>query len=79
MKLYIRNHPHEITQPWWDRFEKSLVDRYIGTEALQLHIKDRREKLDAAGAVLHYETGTGLPYLKFKDEQSMVWFVLKWS
>jgi len=79
MKLYIRNHPDEITQPWWDRFETSLVDRYVGTEALGRHIKDRQEKLDAAGAVLQWEKDTGLPYLKFQDEQSMSWFLLKWS
>jgi len=79
MKLYIRNHPDEITQPWWDRFEQSLVDRYVGTEALQRHIKDRQEKLDAVGAVLQWEKATGLPYLKFQDEQSMCWFLLKWS
>ena len=51
MKLYIRNHPHEITQPWWDRFEESLVDRSVGTGALKRHIKDRQEKLDAAVCV----------------------------
>jgi hypothetical protein len=78
-RLYIRNHPDEITQPWWDRFEQSLVSREIGTKGHEQHIKDRREKLDAAGAVLQYEKETGLPYLKFQDEQSMCWFVLKWS
>ncbi len=79
MKLYIRNHPDEISQPWWDRFEATLVQRYVGTEALQKHIKDRQEKLDSAGALLQWEKETGLPYLKFRDEQSMLWFLLKWG
>jgi hypothetical protein len=78
MKLYIRQHPDEIPQPWWDRFEQSLPHRYDGTEALEKHIKDRREKLDAAGAILQWDKASGLPYLKFRDEQSMLCFLLKW-
>ncbi len=79
MKLYIRNHPDEITQPWWDRFEQSLVPRYVGTKELRRHIKDRQEKLDAANAKLKWEKETGLPYLEFGDEKSRCWFILKWS
>lgn len=79
MKVYIRNHPDEITQPWWGRFEQSLVDRYVGTEGLQKHIKDRQEKLDAANAKLKWEKETGLPYLEFGNEKAMCWFILKWS
>lgn len=78
MKLYIKHHPDEIPLPWWDRFEQSLPNRYRGTEALENHIKARREKLDAAGAVLQWDKSSGLPYLKFKDEESMSWFLLKW-
>ena len=79
MKLYIRNHPDEIVQPWWDRFEATLVPRYVSTDALQKHIEDRRAKLDAHGALMQWDKDTGLPYLKFNNEQDLCWFVLKWS
>ena len=79
MKLYIRNHPDELAQPWWDRFEATLVPRYIGTNALQKHIEDRRAILDAHGALMQWDKDTGLPYLKFDNEQDMIWFLLKWS
>lgn len=79
VKIYIRNHPDEIPQPWWDRFESTLVPRYVGTDALQKHIEDRRAKLDAQGATLKWEEETGLPYLKFDDEKDAVMFLLKWS
>jgi len=39
MNLNIRHHPDEVTQPWWDRFEASLIPRSIGTKALEKHIK----------------------------------------
>lgn len=79
MKLYIRNHPDEIPQPWWDRFEATLVDRYVGTDALHTHIEDRRAKLDAHGALLQWDKDTGLPYLKFDKQEDLMWFMLKWS
>lgn len=79
MKMYIRNHPDEIVQPWWDRFESTLVPRFVGTDALQKHIADRRTKLEAAGALLKWDKETGLPYLEFDDEKNAVWFVSKWS
>ena len=79
MKLYIRNHPNEIPQPWWDRFEATLVPRSVGTDALKKHIEDRRAKLDAHGALLQWEKDTGLPYLKFDRQEDLVWFTLKWS
>ena len=79
MKLYIRNHPDEITQPWWDRFEATLVQRYVGTDALQKHIEDRRAKLDAHGAVMYWDKDTGVPYLQFNNEKDMIWFMLKYS
>lgn len=78
MILYIRNHPDEIAQPWWDRFEATLVDRDVGPGAHQKHIEDRRAKLDAHGALLKWAP-TGVPYLKFEDEKAMTWFILKWS
>lgn len=79
MKLYIRNHPDEVAQPWWDRFEATLVQRYVGTDALQKHIEDRRAKLDDHGAVLQWDKDTGLPYLQFDKQEDIVWFILKWS
>lgn len=79
MKLYIRNHPNEEVQPWWGRFEATLVQRYVGTDALQRHIEDRRSKLDAHGAVMQWDKDTGLPYLKFSNERDLCWFILKWS
>ena len=79
MNLYIRNHPDEVTQPWWDRFEATLVQRYVGTDALQKHIEDRRAKLEAHGALMQWDKDTGLPYLKFVDEKHLSWFILKWS
>ena len=79
MNLYIRNHPDEVTQPWWDRFEATLVQRYVGTDALQKHIEDRRAKLEAHGALMQWDKDTGLPYLKFDDEKHLSWFILKWS
>jgi len=79
MKVYIRTHPDAITEPWWDNFEKSLVQRFVGTEALQRHIEDRRSKLDAANAMMKWEKETGLPYLEFNDEKDLCWFMLKWS
>ena len=74
MKLYIRNHPFEVTQPWWDRFEASLGERSTNVKKF---IEDRRAKLEAHGALLQWEEG--LPYLKFDDEKDLSWFVLKWS
>lgn len=79
MKLYIRNHPDEVVQHWWDRFEATLVQRFVGTDALQKHIEDRRAKLEAHGALMQWDKNNGLPYLQFDNEQDMVWFVLKWS
>ena len=79
MKLYIRNHPDELTQSWWDRFEATLIPRSVGTGAFKKHVEDRRAKLNAHGALLQWEKDTGLPYLKFNDEKDLVWFILKWS
>ena len=79
MNLYIRNHTLETPQPWWDRFEATLISRYGGTEALQKHIEDRRSKLDAHGALLRWDKNKGVPYLKFSNEQDLHWFILKWS
>lgn len=79
MKIYIRNDPYEIPQTWWDNFEATLVPKYIGTDALQKHIEDRRSQLDAAGATLKWEKENGLPYLEFNNEKDMIWFLLKWS
>ena len=79
MQLYIRNHPDEVVQPWWDHFEATLVQRYVGTDALQKHIEDRRNKLDAHGAVLQWDKDTGLPYLQFDKQEDLAWFILKWS
>ncbi len=79
MKLYIRNHPEEIPQPWWDRFEATLIPRYVGTAAMRKHIEDRRTKLDAYGAVLQWDSENGLPYLLFKDTKKLSFFVLKWT
>lgn len=79
MKLYIRNHPDEISQPWWDHFESKLVPRYVGTDALQKHIEDRRAKLDAHRALLQWNKETGVPYLEFKNEKDATMFLLKWS
>lgn len=79
MKLYIRNHPDEVAQPWWDRFEATLSQRGVGTDGLQKHIKDRRAKLDAYSALLQWDKDTGLPYLTFDKQEDLVWFILKWS
>ena len=79
MKLYIRNHPDEVTQPWWDRFEATLIPRHVGTGALKKHVEDRRAKLESYGALLQWERSTGLPYLEFNNEKDMVWFMLEWS
>jgi hypothetical protein len=79
MNLYIRNHTHENTQPWWDRFEAALVPRYGGKDALQKHIEDRVATLDAHGARLRWDKDRGVPYLKFNSEKDLSWFMLKWS
>lgn len=79
MNLYIRNHPDEVSQPWWDRFEATLVQRFVGTDALQKHIEDRRAKLEAHSALLQWDKDTGLPYLQFDKQEDLVWFILKWS
>jgi hypothetical protein len=79
MNLYIRNHSDEVAQPWWDRFEATLVHRGVGTDELQKHIEDRRNKLDAHSALLQWDKDTGLPYLKFDKQKDLLWFILKWS
>jgi hypothetical protein len=76
---YIRHCPEQDCEPWWLRFEATLVQRYVGTDALQKHVEDRRAKLDAHGALLRWEKDTGLPYLQFRSEQDQTWFLLKWS
>lgn len=76
MKLYIRNRIEELPQPWWDRFEASLISRSSGTER---HIQDRHAKLDAHGALLQWDKDKGLPYLKFDNKKAVTLFLLKWS
>jgi hypothetical protein len=79
MKLYIRNHLDGTDQSWWAHFGENLTKIDGTIESLLKHIEERRVKLDAAGARLLKDEDTGLSYLKFKDEKSMFWFMLKWS